>query len=375
MTLELLEIARLRRRNQRLMGGRFESAVEAVGWLGAVQSQDYPLAKWSLGLRVRTLVDPDVDALLASASILRTHVLRPTWHFILPADLRWMMALTGPRIMRKGQPPGVAWPAPATVMRGVDAMGRALAGGNRLSRAQLAKLVVAQGIVATEMDTIPMFMTAELELVMVSGGLVGKVQTYALVDEVVPPGAAFEGDWALAELTRRYFTSHGPATVGDFVWWSGLTVADTRRGLATNAANGGALEALDVDGTDYWWAGDTTSPAEPDDSSPTAHYLQAYDEYIVAYRSPRTVVNIDGLAHPSVLQRPPLTHVLILDGQVVGFWRRDLAKNRILLETSLLTQLTTEQKRALAAAADRFGRFVGLPAEVSPATSRPAIRA
>ena len=148
-------------------------------------------------------------------------------------------------------------------------MARALEGGNRLSRPQLAKLLVAQGIVGSEIETIPMFMTAELELVIVSGGLVGKAQTYALVDEVVPAASAFDREWALTELTRRYFTSHGPATIGDFVWWSGLTVSDTRRGLESNAANGRALEALDVDGTAFWWAGDTatrpslTSPPPP----------------------------------------------------------------------------------------------------------------
>jgi winged helix DNA-binding protein len=356
----------LRRRNHRLMGGTFKSAVEAVGWLGAVQSQDYPLAKWSLGTRVAGLDDPDVDTLLASNAILRTHILRPTWHFVLPADIRWMMALTGPRIMRKGQPPGVAWPAPATVMRGVDAMARALAGGNRLSRAQLAKLIVAQGIVATELDTIPMFMTAELELVVVSGGLAGKVQTYALVDEIVPPAPAVARGWALAELTRRYFTSHGPATVGDFVWWSGLTVTDTRRGLEENSAAGRPLESFDVDGTAFWWAGDTSDGTQPDEPSPTAHFLQAYDEYVVAYRSPRTPINIAGIAPPSALQRPPLTHAVILDGQLIGFWRRELGKDRVRVQTSLLKELDADERRALQLAADRYGRFIGLPAEVSP---------
>ena len=145
-------------------------------------------------------------------------------------------------------------------------------------------------------------------------------------------------------MTRRYFTSHGPATVADFTWWSSLTVADARRGLEANAAAGRALESLDVDGTGYWWAGDTSAAGERDDPSPAAHFLQAYDEYIVAYRSPRTVVNLDGLAHPSVLQRPPLTHVLIVDGQVTGFWRREVHKDRVLLETSLLTQLTPDQQ-------------------------------
>jgi hypothetical protein len=364
VTIGLRDIARLRLRSQRVMAGRFESAPAAVGWLGAVQSQEYPLAKWSLGLRVAGLVDADVDTLLSSGQILRTHILRPTWHFVLPADLRWMMALTGSRIAARMRPAFGNVMDDPQVRRGIDAMAGALSGGKRLSRAQLAKLIVARGIAATELETIPMFMAAELEPMIVSGGLAGKVQTYALADEVVPSLEHFDRDWALAELIRRYFTSHGPATIADFVWWSGLTVADARRGLAANGANGAGLEKIDLDGTDYFWAGDTSDPTVADDPSPTVHLMQAYDEYIVAYRSPRTPINIDGLAHPSGLQRPPFTHAVIRDGQLVGFWRRQAAKERLIIETSLLTDLTESERRALGAAADRYARFVGLPVEV-----------
>ena len=363
---DLREIARLRRRNQRLMAGGFGSAADAVGWLGAVQAQDYPLAKWSLGVRVPGLVDAEVDRLLAAGAILRTHILRPTWHFVLPADLRWMMALTAPRIGRLNQPPGLSWPTSDTIRRGLDAMGRALAGGNRLTRPQLARLVVEQGIVASEADTIPMFMAGELELVMVSGGLAGKAQTYALVDELVPPLDHFDRDWALAELTRRYFTSHGPATIADFTWWSSLTVADARRGLDATATNGAPMEQLDVDGKAYWWAGDTSDSTAPDDPSPTVHLLQAYDEYIVAYRSPRTIVNIRGDGPPTALQRPPLTHAVVLDGQLVGFWRRVVKKDGLVVETSLLAELSRRERAALVAAAARYGRFVGMEVELSP---------
>ena len=211
MSIGLREVARLRLRNQRVVGGGgFSSAQATVGWLVAVQAQDYPLAKWSLGMRTPGLRDTDVDALLADGSILRTHILRPTWHFVLPADIRWLMALTGPRIAARMRPAfGAEVMEDPRIRRGMDAIATALSGGNRLSRAQLAKLIVAQGIVGTELDTIPMFMTAELELLIVSGGLAGKVQTYALVDEIVPRLDRFDRERALAELTRRYFTGHG----------------------------------------------------------------------------------------------------------------------------------------------------------------------
>ena len=150
------------------------------------------------------------------------------------------------------------------------------------------------------------------------------------------------------------------------MWWSGLTVGDARRGLAANHANGAALEQIEADGTAYFWAGDTSDPAVADDPSATVHLMQAYDEYIVAYRSPRTPINIDGWAPPSALQRPPFTHAVIRDGQLVGFWRRKAAKEGWLIETSMLTDLSGSERRALAAAAERYARFVGLPVAVSP---------
>ena len=137
------------------MGGSFDAAVGAVGWLGAVQSQDYPLAKWSLGKRVAGLVDNDMDKLLATGEILRTHILRPTWHFVLPADIRWMMELTAPRIWTRNQPPGLFWPEAAVIGRGLDVIGAALAGGNRLTRKQLVRLIVDHGVVATRTGNDP----------------------------------------------------------------------------------------------------------------------------------------------------------------------------------------------------------------------------
>src|SRR5215212_4057677 len=241
--VDLPEIARLRLRNQRLAGEKFKTAEQAIGWLGAVQSQEYALAKWSLGERTRGLTDSAVDDLLREGTILRTHILRPTWHFVLPADVRWMMALTGPRIAARNQPAGLSTIDESFVRRGLDVIGDALTGGRRLTRAQTSNLLVEKGIAASANETIPIFMRAELDLVIASGGLEGKLQTYALVDERAPKLDNFDRDWALAELTRRYFTSHGPATVPDFTWWSSLTAADTRRGIEIN---GSALERLDV---------------------------------------------------------------------------------------------------------------------------------
>ena len=358
--VDLPEIARLRLRNQRLAGEKFKTAEQAIGWLGAVQSQEYALAKWSLGERTSGLTDSAVDDLLREGTILRTHILRPTWHFVLPADVRWMMALTGPRIAAKNQPPGLSTIDESFVRRGLDVIGDALTGGRRLTRAQISNLLVEKGIAASANETIPIFMRAELDLVIASGGLEGKLQTYALVDERAPKLDNFDRDWALAELTRRYFTSHGPATVPDFTWWSSLTAADTRRGIEIN---GSALERLDVGGTWHWWAGETVDDFTRDDPSPVVHLLQGYDEYIVAYRSPRSPINLNALVGATALSRPPYLHAVVLDTQVVGWWRRLMQKDRAVIETRLLIDLDRRQRAALRAAVDRYSRFLELPVE------------
>jgi hypothetical protein len=301
------------------------------------------------------LVDEAVDTALADGSIIRTHILRPTWHFVLPADLRWIMQLTAPRILARfaSAPGGLGWPTPAGLERGYDLFREVLSGGREQTRVELAALLIERGVVATKQETIAFFMRGELDLVLVSGGLRGRVHTYALASERVPAApAVFDRDLAVVDLARRYFTSHGPATIADFGWWSSLNVGDIRAGLAALEANG-ELERIDIDGTDYWWGGDRF-PAAVDDPSPTVHLMQAYDEYIVAHRAPRTPINVSGSpVVGSGMNRPPFLHAVILDGQLVGWWRRESGR-----------ELNRAQRRALDDAVERYSEFVGLPAHV-----------
>jgi len=184
-----------------------------------------------------------------------------------------------------------------------------------------------------------------------SGAHRGSAPTYSLL----PAGAApFDRDATLADLTLRYFTSHGPATISDLTWWSTLTVADARRGIASNPG----LEKMTVDSTDYWWAGDS-SAAGTNDRSPTFHLLQGYDEYVVGYRSPRTPINLNRLGPHTALNTPSWLNGLFLDGQLIGWWRRVAAKPGPSVETRLLRELTSREKSALRVAVDRYLEFVG----------------
>ncbi len=359
------EIARLRLRSQLVAGAEPRRPEDVVGWLGAVQSQEYALAKWSVGQRSVGLSDADVEDALQRGAILRTHILRPTWHFVLPADIRWVMRLTAPRVdvqMRHWhQRFGVDEP---DLERGLEIVRRELAGGRRQTRRHVAEALVAGGFDIEGQRLAYLFIRAERDLLVASGGgTVRGQQTYALLDERSPlPSAAPagpDGEAARIELARRYFVSHGPAATGDFTWWSSLTAADTKRAVAALEADR-VLERLQVDGVDYWLAPDRIGREEP---SPTVHLLQGFDELLVGYRATRPAVNVDGLLPRSVLGRPPFLHLVMLDGQVVGYWRHvprtGRADEEFAIATRLLRPLSAREHDALAAAVERYSTFVG----------------
>lgn len=354
--IKLADIARLRLRTQRLALGaeKFAKVEQVVGWLGAVQSQEYALARWSLSQRLagrggKAVGESAVERAIASGRILRTHILRPTWHFVLPRDIHWMQRLTAPRwapvVARRHMQLGIS---PADYRRALDSITTALAGGKHLTRPELGAAIERGGVSAAGQRLAFIVMAAETALLIASGS----GRNYALLPEA--PAAPFDRDAALRELVLRYFTSHGPATVGDFTWWSTLTVADARRGIA---AAGPALSKLTIDDTDYWWAADTTDgPADP---SPTAHLLQGYDEYVVGYRSPRTPANLAGLGPHTVLNTPSWLNAFVIDGQLAGWWRRTVTKSGLAVETAPLRDLNRKEQSALQDAIERYLGFVG----------------
>ena len=240
--------------NQRLQGQRLlqpgqATAPEIVRWMGAVQAQDYGGARWAVAQRGQGLTAADIDRALATGAILRTHVLRPTWHLVDAADIRWMLELTAPRVK--------ALAAYGNRQSGLDAAtlarsNRVLAAalrGRQLTRPDVDAELRRGGVTADAIGLGRLLMAAELDGVICSGALRGKQHTYALLDERVPPSVPFDRDTALGELAARYYASHGPATVRDFAWWSGLAVAD-----ATAAIQQPRLESIDLGATRYWSA-------------------------------------------------------------------------------------------------------------------------
>ena len=353
------DIPHLRLRNQRLIGAAGvapSSPEEVVGWLVAVQAQDYAGAKWALRLRMQAGTGDRIDQALEQGSILRTHLLRPTWHFVTPADIRWLLALNAPRIQAGNatmyRQQGLD---AATLQRSQAALVKALEGGNQLTRLELRIALENAGIVTGEgLRLVYILMCAELEGVICSGGRRGRQFTYALLDERVPPARMLERPEALAELTWRYFLSRGPATLHDYVKWSGLTIADARSGLEDVKDR---LVQAEVGGQVYWLP-DSTPPGEA--ISPNVHLLSIFDEYISGYKDRRAIADVQ-IGPALIAMGNALTYIIVVNGQIVGTWRRDLKSSSVLIETTLFKPLTEAEEQAVAAGFQRYGEFLELP--------------
>ena len=349
-----LDISHQRLHNQLITRSTFEKPEDVVRWLGAVQAQDYAAAKWALGLRMQNSTDDLIEQAFTNGTILRTHVMRPTWHFVLPADIRWMLALTAPRVKAAIAYYDRTLGLDDTVFTQSNAvLAKALQGGKQLTRAELFSVLQQAGIATDNLQRIGhIIMRAELDGIVCSGARRGKQFTYALLDERAPQTRTFDRDEALAEFARRYFTSRGPATLQDFVWWSGLTLADARAGLKMVASQ---LTQEVIDDRTYWFSPSTT-PAQ--DLSQTAHLLPNFDEYIVGYTDRSAIFDASHTKKLDPQGNVLFNHTMVLDGRVVGTWKRTLQKDAVIITPSLFTPLNKAETRAFAAAANRYGAFL-----------------
>ena len=346
--------------NQHIAAPVFGSPAEVVQWFGAVQAQDYAAAKWAVSLRMKAGSDALMDRAFAEGSILRTHVLRPTWHFVSPADIRWMLDLTSERInaamsynfRRLGLDA-------ALFKRSSVALVKALQGGKQLTRLELVSILEQRGIKTNNLGFLHILMRAELDKLICSGARRGKQFTYALLEERAPHAKTLKRDEALALLTLRYFTSHGPATAQDYAWWSGLTLADAKSGLELIRTE---ITSEVVDGMTYWY---TASRPAAKAFPRTVYLLPNYDEYMVGYTDRSAMIASDHAEKLVALGVYLLNPSIVINGKIIGTWKRIFRKGSVVIEPRLLTSLNKTDTRALVAAAGRYARFLDLPLSLS----------
>ena len=354
-----MDIARRRLARQHLINPTLSDPAEVVRVLGAVQAQDFSGAKWALGMRTHGSTDASIERAFADGSIVRTHVLRPTWHFVTPADIRWMLALTGPRVKATmASYERTLGLDDAMFRRTNEVIVRALRDGKQLTRAEIGEALRQAGVeVGGSQRLGHLLMRPELEGIVCSGARRGKQFTYALLDERVPPSPARERDEALLDLTKRYFATRGPATANDFAWWSGLTVGEARRGIDIAGAN---LEREVIDDRPYW--SDPSVRTTPW-RSPKVFLLPNYDEFFIGHKDRGAIGRRLSSARLVTGGNALIAHVIAVDGQLVGGWKRTLTNDGVTVHVRLLTRLSTAEHKALDAAIERHGAFLGLPVQ------------
>lgn len=347
---------------------RFDRPAQVVAWFGAMQAQDYLAALWAVGLRTPGATDAAIEAALAEGAVVRTHLFRGTWQLVAREDVRWMLDLVGPRMIR-------AWGSWSRKLGLEDRMlGRcgellaaALAGGARLTRQELAAALERGRIRDARGRLSHILGHAELAGVICGAGRRGNQAVWVLLDHHVPAERGRTREEALAELAVRYFRSRGPATAADFAWWTGFSLGGAREALEL-AKTGLASER--AGGATYWFVPDREATAR----SRRAHLLPAFDEYLVGYKD-RGAVVAQQYARRVNAGGGMLNPAVVVGGRVVGTWQRTLEQGGVAVAVRSFGRLTPTMRDAVAAAADRYKAFLGAPLVMtvspSPRTARP----
>ena len=328
---------------------------DVVAHLVAMQAQEFAMAKWAIGLRLPTVNEADVDLAFNSGQILRTHLLRPTWHFVTPSDIGWLLLLTAPRVKQVNAFMDRQCELDAALFTQTnDLIANVLSGNNYLTRDELAVVLNKANIEASGFRLNYIVMRAELDGLICSGPRRGNQFTYALLDERAPNRKKLDRPEALAELTQRYITSRGPATIHDFSTWSGLTVKEATEGIAMNRA---AIKPEIIDGQTYYVNAGQSAPMG--DIQPT-FLMPDYDEYGMGYK------NRDAINHTMLSGSLSYNRMIIVDGTIAGSWKRTISGSKVKLELQLNRPLTEQQRERVAEAALEYGQFIGKTVELVP---------
>jgi hypothetical protein len=355
------DIVNYRLVNQQIAQSKCKTPGQVVALLGAMQAQDYPGALWSVGLRLPDATAVEIEQALSERAIIRTWPMRGTLHFVAAADLHWMLELLAPRI--------VASRATRHRQIGLDArlfarceklIVKALQGGRQQTRSELLTLVERSGIATDETRGYVIPWRLAHERVICFGSHQGRQPSFALLDEWAPKAKSLPREQALAELALRYFTGHGPATLRDFVWWSGLKVAEAKAGLEMVSS---MLARETIDGTAFWMPQDTPALR---DVSPTAYLLPGFDEYMLGYTDRGAALDAEQAIKVVPGANGVFKPTIVMDGRVAGVWQRTVKKNSVVIAPAPFARLKKVETKALATPASRYGQFHGLSAALSP---------
>jgi hypothetical protein len=327
--------------------------------MGALQAQDYGMAKWAIGVRLQEATDRTIETAISKGEIIRTHLLRPTWHFISADDIFWMLALRAAPIKvslrSRDKQLGLS---EDIIAKSNTILANVLQDGKHLTREELLPELTKAGIPIDENRASHLLVRAEMDGLVCSGAIKDRKQTYALLEERVPKADLPSREEALAKLAKIYFRSHGPATVQDFSWWSGLSGKDASQALEMVESD---FHSETIEAQTYWFSNHhSLSPS----NNGTVYLLPAFDEFIISnadrraalpYQSFSKAVSNNGIFHP----------IVVVNGQVTGIWKRTIQKGKLLVETLFFEPPEKAIQRLVEEAARKYGNFLGMDTEFS----------
>lgn len=324
--------------------------------MGAIQAQDYPGSKWAIGLRLPNATEADIEQAVAERKILRTWPMRGTIHFVVPEEAGWRLALSTPRILaaakRRHENLNLSQ---SDFDRARELFAKALQGDKQLSRPEMMQVLEHGGISTASQRGYHILWYLAQTGFLCFGPLQGKQITFALLDDWTPKAAEVPREEALAKLTKTYFTSHGPATVQDLIWWSGLTAADVKAGLESVKDQ---LISHEQDGRIYWMG---SNLPKTNLTKPLAHLLPPFDEYLLGYKNRSAVLEIDHAAKVAPGANGMFSPLIVINGKIVGTWKRVIKKRSLNVQLQPFTSLNKAARASIDQPLKRYSEFMNMP--------------
>ena len=354
------EIAFLRLASQQLVGTKYTTPKEIVSWMGAMQAQDFLMARWAIGARVIGTTDLDVLTTLDEAKIIRTHLLRPTWHFVAAEDVYWLLELTAPQIRTSQKARERQLELTEEIYtKSNSVIENSLKDVDYLTREQLLDAIQRTGIAIDQNRSAHLLMRAEVDQVLCNGPIKSGKLTYALLARRVPKAKRLTKEEALAKLAQRYFFSRCPATQQDFAWWSGLPAGDVRQAMELTKVD---FHPEKIQGHTYWIPNNLSIHNQ---RRLNAHLLPPFDEFIVSYTGRSAAIPPELETHmKEISDRGVFRPIIVINGQVAGIWKRTIKKDRIIIELQPFKQLNRSTQKFLIAAAERYASFLDKSVEI-----------
>lgn len=347
------EISHHRLVSQKLYKTTQCSPQEIVQHLGAMQAQDYAMVKWAIGSRCDSS-EKVIEEAINSAEIIRTHILRPTWHLVAADDIYWMLDVSAPQVKRFTASAAKKYNLDEKKLDQINSkIEKLLTGNNHLTREEIMQELDIKKTSSEDFLSAAIMMNAELDGLVCNGRMKGKQITYALLDErVAKPKTKLTKEEGLTKLAKRYFESHGPATLLDFSWWSGFPPTICKSVINAIELQ---LNSVEIDNQTYWCGKDISDETNFRES---VHFLPAFDEILISYKTREASILLEHQS--SAFTNNGIFKPIILEnGKVIGTWKRTIKKDHAKIETQFFNVTESHKKAILFEELKAFENYLG----------------